>query len=298
MGQHNDIMDCPRTIFNEKSDNGLLICDNHIPPELLTEIFCRVEPKSLLNCQLVCKRWKILIQSYVWRKKAEMTVNKLFPRHKEIPWQAFYHICKKKPFERNLLRNHSGQNGKKYWQIIFEGGDRWRIEKPPIGVPELPSVPVFEGLQICFATSYKNCTKTQIVDLIAEGFHPYFLDVLQPSITVSEWYSSRWDCPAIYECHARLLGGVDDCTHKQMILDEFRHHDTMEGDRQNQWHFISHVFENYGRGLREINFTHGGMDKAFWAGHYGSKMAGACISVRVPQIQYNHDDELDQFLNE
>jgi hypothetical protein len=61
---------------------------------------------------------------------------------------------------------------------------------------------------------------------------------------------------------------------------------------------ISHVFENYGRGLREINFTHGGMDKAFWAGHYGSKMAGACISVRVPQIQYNHDDELDQFLNE
>jgi len=191
MGQHNDIMDCPRTIFNEKSDNGLLICDNHIPPELLTEIFCRVEPKSLLNCQLVCKRWKILIQSYVWRKKAEMTVNKLFPRHKEIPWQAFYHICKKKPFERNLLRNHSGQNGKKYWQIIFEGGDRWRIEKPPIGVPELPSVPVFEGLQICFATSYKNCTKTQIVDLIAEGFHPYFLDVLQPSITVLLIHENR-----------------------------------------------------------------------------------------------------------
>jgi len=58
-------------------------------------------------------------------------------------------------------------------------------------------------------------------------------------LQVSEWYSSRWDCPAIYECHAKLLGGIDDCTHKQMILDEFRYHDTIEGDRQNQWHFVS-----------------------------------------------------------
>jgi len=191
MGQSNDIMNCHRTIFNEKSDNGLLICGNHIPPELLTEIFCCVDPKSLLNCQLVCKRWKILIQSYVWRKKAEMTVDKLLLRHIEIPWQAFYHICKKKPFERNLLKNHSGQNGKKYWQILFEGGDRWVVEKPPIGVPELPSAPVFEGLQTCFATSYKNCTKTQIIDLITEGFHPYLLDVVQPPIMVSLIYENH-----------------------------------------------------------------------------------------------------------
>jgi len=40
------------------------------------------------------------------------------------------------------------------------------------------------------------------------------------------------------------------------------------------------------------------MDKAYWAGHYGSKMAGACIFVKVPQIQHDHNDEVDQLLNE
>lgn len=24
------------------------------------------------------------------------------------------------------------------------------------------------------------------------------------------------------------------------------------------------------------------MDKSFWAGHYGSKMAGACVIVKIP----------------
>lgn len=45
---------------------------------------------------------------------------------------------------------------------------------------------------------------------------------------------------------------------------------------------VSHVFEDYKPGLRKIYFCHSGMDQSFWAGHYGSKMAGACIYVKVP----------------
>lgn len=50
------------------------------------------------------------------------------------------------------------------------------------------------------------------------------------------------------------------------------------------------MFEKYGPGLREITFMHSGTDKAYWAGHYGSKMAGACIYVKVPED--DKDDKL------
>lgn len=188
MGQsHDTIIDAaPRVAFDEESNNGLVICDRYVPAELLAEIFCRARHGTLLNCQLVCKRWKMVIQNYVWRKKTELVLGKPFPRQiEEIPWQVFYLICKRRAFEKNLLRNHSGERNMKYWQVLSNGGDSWKIEVPPVGVPELPlTEPVFGGRQICFATSYHSCTKKQIVDLQDEGFHPYVLDVLQPPIVV------------------------------------------------------------------------------------------------------------------
>jgi F-box associated region. len=45
---------------------------------------------------------------------------------------------------------------------------------------------------------------------------------------------------------------------------------------------VSHVFQNYGPGVRFIKFYHGGMDTQFWAGHYGSKMSGACVKLMIP----------------
>lgn len=184
MGQPNKTMDTSeRIVFDEKGDNGLLICGVHLPFELLLEIFCRLDDKSLLSCQLICKRWKMLIQGYVWRKKAGMP-GRMLPRYNGMPWQAFYLLYKKRPFERNLLKNHSGQHGRrKYWHIMSES-NRWTVEKPPIGVPRLPPEPVFEGQQVCFATSYKACIKMQSLDLVKAGFHPCFLDVVQPPIMV------------------------------------------------------------------------------------------------------------------
>lgn len=134
---------------------------------------------------------------------------------------------------------------------------------------------------------------------------------------MSEWYSCRWDCPAVYECQVNLLRNFE--KYPPNIIDTFRFRDNLEGEKQYQWlhvstdtkvsqkyyksnlikynkmimllqiyisykydEQISHVFTNYGPGLRRISFYHGGTDKAYWAGHYGSKMAGACICVKVP----------------
>jgi len=46
--------------------------------------------------------------------------------------------------------------------------------------------------------------------------------------------------------------------------------------------------------LRKINFLHGGTAKEFWARHDGSRMAGACICVKIPPVTtYTYDDESD-----
>ncbi|KAK9298212.1 hypothetical protein QLX08_008372 [Tetragonisca angustula] len=282
MGQFHDSSTTTRVSYDEKSDNGLIISGKYLPEELLAEIFCYIDYKSLLHCQLVCKRWKTLIQTYVWRKKAGVSFNRLRFFNKKVPWHVYYLICKKKPFERNLIKNHSGEYGtQKYWKILSQGGDRWKVENPPIGVPPLPNNElVFEGKQFCFVTSYCSCSKTQIIDLDVEGLTSYVLDNLQPVI-VSEWYSCRWDCPAIYECIIELLR--EDNT----VIDSFNFRDNIEGEKQNQWHQVSHEFRNYGPGLRKICFYHGGNDQLFWAGHYGSKMAGACVYAKIPTCNNN-----------
>ncbi|XP_025991479.1 F-box only protein 44 isoform X2 [Solenopsis invicta] len=280
MGQFNTVPSTPRVPFDEEGDNGLVLCDTYLPVEVLIEIFCRADCKTLVNCQLVCKRWRMLM-NYVWHKKTEQALGKPFPWNDKMPWSVFYLACTKKPYERNLLKNHSGAEGIIFWTMIYNGGSQWTIEEPPVGAPELPQTELmFKDRQTCFATSFERCTKMQHINLIKEGIHPYILDTYQPPIVVSEWYSCRWDCPAVYRLEVKLMA-------EDEPLDEFKFQDVLEGEKQNRWLQVSHVFENYGTGLRVIRFEHGGKDRSYWAGHYGSKMAGACVTVKIPENMHS-----------
>ncbi|KAL0126871.1 hypothetical protein PUN28_005314 [Cardiocondyla obscurior] len=278
MGQSNTTPTSnPRVMFDDEGDNGLVLCDKYLPVEILIEIFCRADCKTLLSCQLVCKRWKMLMFS-VWYKKTEQALGKPIPWDDKLPWPALYLACSKKPYERNLVKNHSGQEQLKYWEITQEGGDHWTVEEPPLGVPELPQTePATENKQICFTTSYSYCCKVQRINLVKEGIHPYILDTYQPAIVVSEWYSCRWDCPAEYLLLVKLIND------ENKVIYEYKFKDDLQGEKQNQWLKVSHVFENYRPGLRTIIFEHVGKDKLFWAGHYGSKMSKASVSVKIPK---------------
>lgn len=297
MGQVHDSNMTTRVIFDEKGDNGLIVGGKYLPKELLAEMFCYVDYESLLNCQLVCKRWKILIQSYVWRKKAESCVGRSLLLGKDVPWDVYYLICKKKPFERNLIKNHSGEHGsQKYWTVHQNGGDHWKVENPPVGAPMLPiDATVLEGKQFCFVTSYSDCTKAQIINLELEGLTPYILDNVQPPIWVSEWYSARWDCSAVYACDVKLLDNT--VISQARIIDSFKFRKHIQWEDQNIWNYIWHEFVGYGPGLRAISFCHSGVDSQYWAGHYGSKMAGACVCVKIPTVQYCDNEESNILLD-
>lgn len=179
--------------YNIEENNGWIIKDCNIPEEVFTKIFLLLDPDVLRNCQLVCRNWQDLIQSYIWRKKAESALGHVIPSidDDEIPWTSYYAISKRKLFNRNLIKNHSGKDfykrskGFKYWKIDNQGGNGWAKECPPVGVPELPENPVFEGQNCCFVTSYGSCAKTQYIDLEKEGFTQYLLDEVRPTIKVN-----------------------------------------------------------------------------------------------------------------
>lgn len=168
---------------DDGSINGLTIAKNYIPEELLTEILCYLDPKTLLSCQLVCQRWKHQIQRFVWHKKAERTMGHPLFFDQRTPWMAYYSICVKMPFNRNLIKNHSGEKEVILnWRLPPIKDIRWFIESPP--VPPLPHDSRFTEKNHCFLTSSGMSWKYQTVDLVKEGFSKYLLDFLQPPIKV------------------------------------------------------------------------------------------------------------------
>lgn len=172
-------------IAEYKSSTITTVGNRNIPEELLRKIFCYTDHKALLSCQLVCKHWNELIKNYIWHKKAELTLNRPLPSNKEIPWTIYYFICDGRPFYKNLMKNHSGEDGLfKNWNITKNGGEGWNVESYPRGSKPLPDDPVFEDKNYCFSTSFSKCWKEQVVHLVDEGFSEHLLDHFQPTIKV------------------------------------------------------------------------------------------------------------------
>ncbi|XP_069696587.1 F-box only protein 6-like isoform X2 [Periplaneta americana] len=253
--------------------------ENYLPPEMIINILSYVDAKTLVNLRLVSHSWKHFIDNEVWKLKTSRekyrSLKSVDPKRK-LPWFVYYLICVKDPFEKNLLKNHCGQEKLTHWDIISSGGDRWVVEDPPQGAEKLPESEEFGKLTSCFATSYHSCSKEQTIDLSSIGFGSKIMDELQPLIEVSEWYAGRFDCGCIYEMHAVLLNAERKPLHK------FERRETVNQWEGRDWYKVSHTFQNYGPGVRFIQFFHGGMDTQFWAGHYGSKMSGACVKIVIP----------------
>lgn len=186
MGQLQE-KDMESFVLDENDNNGLLFNDHYIPEEVLAGILYHVDRESLVRCMSVCKRWNLLIRDYVWRKKSETILGRLLSVNENMPWALHYLICiPNGPFARNLIKNHSGEDGpKRHWTILRNKGNRWDVEEPPVGVIPLPEdEPLFHAKKICFVTSYDYCSKTQTIDLLNEGFSSHILDEVQPPFHV------------------------------------------------------------------------------------------------------------------
>jgi len=96
-----------------------------LPDEMVVLTLSFVDAVSLLNCRLVCKRWRTLVDAHVFQEKASRENNTVNDgrgyysfseidsktvRKLDLPWYVFYAICKYDPFNRNLVKSHCGQS--------------------------------------------------------------------------------------------------------------------------------------------------------------------------------------------
>ncbi|KAJ8688363.1 hypothetical protein QAD02_024158 [Eretmocerus hayati] len=279
--------------------NGLLVANNLIiPEEVLLHIFHFLDHGTLTICHLVCQRWESVVKNFVWRQKAEKVVgHNLASDEHYTSWMIYYSICIGTPFNKNLIRNHSGEKGLRAdWRLPCIMGIKWQIESPP--TPPLPSDPLFaNGDHHCFVTSVGITWKYQIIDLTAEGFSTHLLDNLQPPIKVSEWYCCQ-EAPALYLSDIELLTSdegkklkftykAEDCT--RVVTDHRTFSRIITHEDQNQWQKYEYEIKGYGRGLRKIKFIHGGKDKHIDCDEnnrvLGTKMARACVKLQIPLLK-------------
>lgn len=155
----------------------------------------------------------------------------------------------------------------KGWQILENGGDKWKIEELMVPHPN-------DKVRKNFVTSYGMCRKAQLIDLETEGYSPSFMDQFQPDIRISDWYAPRFDCGSVYTIFVQLLN------HKKEVVEKFNP-DAIHFEQWNdqQWNQITHVFKNYGPGVRYIRFSHGGKDTQYWAGWYGIRVTDSCVEI-------------------
>ncbi|XP_053401571.1 uncharacterized protein LOC123549189 isoform X2 [Mercenaria mercenaria] len=163
---------------------------------------------------------------------------------------------------KNLLKNPCAASCLEGWTIVGDG--EWACEKEPIECkPIIEANEEAEG-ESCWATSYQDGEKKQVIDLGFEGFYPDYMDEIRPEIIFSEWFGSRSDAGCVHWLTVRLLNSDMKTLYEKVIKDTT----VAEGD----WHKVEGSFRGYGPGVRFIEYSHGGRGTCFLAGNYGAKI--------------------------
>ncbi|KAM4736732.1 uncharacterized protein FYW61_004397 [Anableps anableps] len=279
-----DLFQMRRASMGETFSSKLPVCRNspssksgwdsteptfNIPLDILEEIYLNL-PAHLVVCvcRLVCHYWKDVADSEsLWRERCRREGYAVRESSKSpSDWRLFYFMCKKR---KNLIKNPRGEDELRGWRILRNGGDGWRIERPMAPHPN-------KEIQTNFVTSFHMCTKSQLIDLVEEGYSQALLDEVQPHIRVSDWYAPRCDCE--YNMSVKLLH------RNKSVSQEFSPGTLHLCEQDNQrWKQMIHVFKDYGPGVRYVYFEHGGKDSVYWAGWYGIRLTETSIEL-YPQL--------------
>uniref|UniRef100_A0A8I5TTT1 Serine--tRNA ligase, mitochondrial n=1 Tax=Pongo abelii TaxID=9601 RepID=A0A8I5TTT1_PONAB len=238
-----------------------------LPPELLVQLLSHVPPRALVTrCRPVCRAWRDIVDGpTVWLlqlardRSAEgralyAVAQRCLPSKEdkeEFPLCALARYCLRAPFGRNLIFNSCGEQGFRGWEVEH-GGNGWAIEKNLTPVPGAPS-------QTCFVTSFEWCSKRQLVDLVMEGVWQELLDSAQIEICVADWWGARENCGCVYQLRVRLLDVYEKEVVKFSASPDPVLQWTERGCRQ-----VSHVFTNFGKGIRYVSFEQYGRDISTW----------------------------------
>jgi hypothetical protein len=149
--------------------------------------------------------------------------------------------------------------------VIASGGDGWTTRGDSV-----------DGDGTSFITSYNWCTRSQTIDLLAEGYAPEFLDS-SPPILVRESFKGVNNAADLYFLRVELRDENGN------VLDSWEAgNQATPLTATGGWVLQEHRFRNYPAGVREIYWEDGGDDAEFWAGHYGTLLDGAELTFDDP----------------
>lgn len=234
--------------------------------DILEQIFINIPYRQVVCvCRLVCRQWREVADTEsLWREKCRKEKYHLHDSTK-VPtdWRIFYFLCKNR---RNLLKNPSGEDQLKGW-LILDKGHKWTVSGPRQPHPN-------QKVQTNFGTSYGMCRKAQLINLKKEGYNASFMDKFQPDIKVTDWYAALSDLGSVYVIHVELLNAK-----KEVVAGFTPEPIFSEPSDCQDWIQLTHVFQDYGPGVRYIRFTHGGKVRRFWSEYCGIHFADSCIEI-------------------
>lgn len=165
------------------------------------------------------------------------------------------------PGSRNLITNHSGQDGFRGWQNGRPRFMRWQVEESEI--------PVNAETTTNFVSSYYWCVMS-----IRVPVHRYVRDPSSVRIEVSAKYMGRTDCPSVFQMIATVLDANDNELHRIQT-------DTLDTPADH-WDRVSLILEPR-QGLHDVFVFMLGKDKNFWQGNFGAKVAECSVRVLCPE---------------
>jgi len=160
------------------------------------------------------------------------------------------------------------------WNVTENGGDGWSTANT-----------FWPGWQ----TSFDQCTKSQVVDLMSLGYTAAELDT-EPKITIWEFFIGLDGGTGV---------GIADYHNMKIELRDasgnvITSYDSGTIRGLSTWQQIGSTFENYGTGLRQVFVEHGGYDQEFWAGHYGGIVDATQMTMEFTPIQTDVNDLVEQ----
>jgi len=164
----------------------------------------------------------------------------------------------------SLLINGSGSYGNMTsWQLLLNG---------TAGVNDWS--PVVTANDSFFRTSYTMLSKSQTVDLVANGYTAVQLDA-SPTIKVGErFYSIGWAIKYYLRVELRNAAGTPLATWNRGTVSTPIVSAAAAGDYPEVF-----TFTGYPKGVRFIYWEDGGMDTLWWAGYYGAFLHNAYIQI-------------------
>ncbi|XP_041090433.1 F-box only protein 50 [Polyodon spathula] len=201
-----------------------------------------------------------------WKEKCELLwklKQRGVPAPDSVNWKT---VFEKKPIERNLIKtpapaglSHTspppiheldGMMGSRPPQFEPEGDfTGWLTSREDLPLDDSGVPP---GAMVCYRPYFSWFTLEQRINLKGEGLWEELLDVYQPDICIQDWYEDSKLHEEIYQLQVRLLAADE-----QTVLQEFKLNpkNNTAGD-PNCWLEVSHVFRQYGPGVRHLHFLH------------------------------------------